>query len=154
MNPERVVIDTNVFISAALVPGAVPSRVVAYVLQHQRLLFSEQTFEELRTRLHRPKFDRYLSLDDRKLLLHDFNAAADWVALDEVSSFSRDKDDDKFVQTALNGGARWLVSGDADLLCLGSVQSVQIVTPGQALTALIKRLDTPTDRKSAIVKVQ
>jgi uncharacterized protein len=134
MNPERVVIDTNVLISAALVPGATPSRVVAYVLQHQRLLFSEQTFEELSTRLHRPKFDRYLSLDDRKLLLHDFNAAAEWVTLDAVSSFSRDRDDDKFVQTALSGGARWLVSGDADLLCLGSVQSVQIMTPAQALS--------------------
>jgi uncharacterized protein len=134
MSPERVVIDTNVLISAALVPGTAPSRVVAWVLQHQRLLFSEETFEELRTRLHRPKFDRYLSLDDRKLLLHDFNAAADWVALREVSSFSRDRDDDKFVQTALNGGARWLISGDADLLCLGSVQSVQIMTPAQALS--------------------
>ena len=138
MNPERVVIDTNVLISAALVPGAVPSRVVAYVLQHQRLLFSEQTFEELRTRLHRPKFDRYLSLDDRKLLLHDFNAAAEWVALGEVFSFSRDRDDDKFVQTALNGGARWLISGDADLLCLGSVQTVQIMTPAQALSVFME----------------
>ena len=138
MNPERVVIDTNVLISAALVPGAVPSRVVAYVLQHQRLLFSEQTFEELRTRLHRPKFDRYLSLDDRKLLLHDFNAAAEWVALGEVFSFSRDRNDDKFVQTALNGGARWLVSGDADLLCLGSVQTVQIMTPAQALSVFME----------------
>ena len=134
MIPERVVIDTNVLISAALMPGATPARLVACVLERQRLLFSEQTFEELRTRLHRPKFDRYLSLDDRKLLLHDFNAAADWVALDEVSSFSRDQDDDKFVQTALNGGARWLVSGDADLLCLGSVQAVQIITPAQALS--------------------
>ena len=137
MIPERVVIDTNVLISAALMPGATPARLVACVLERQRLLFSEQTFEELRTRLHRPKFDRYLSLDDRKLLLHDFNAAADWVALDEVSSFSRDQDDDKFVQTALNGGARWLVSGDADLLCLGSVKSVQIVTPAQALSIFI-----------------
>ena len=138
MNPERVVIDTNVLICAALLPGATPSRLVACVLEYQRLLFSEQTFEELRTRLHRPKFDRYLSLDDRKLLLHDFNAAADWVALDEVSSFSRDRDDDKFVQTALNGGARWLVSGDADLLCLGSVQTVQIMTPAQALSVFME----------------
>jgi uncharacterized protein len=88
--------------------------------------------------LHRPKFDRYLSRDDRKLLLHDFNAAAEWVTLDAVSSFSRDRDDDKFVQTALNGGARWLVSGDADLLCAASVQSVQIMTPAQALSVFTK----------------
>ena len=78
--------------------------------------------------------DRYLSLGDRKRLLYDFNAAADWVALDEVSRFSRDRDDYKFVQTALNGGVRWLVSGDVDLSCLGSVQGVQIMTPAQALS--------------------
>ena len=41
--------------------------------------------------------------------------------------------------------ARRLRIGDADLLCLGSVQSVQIVTPGQALTALMKRPGRPTD---------
>lgn len=145
MSLERVVIDTNVLISAALLPGGTPSRLVAFVLEHQRLLFSEQTFEELRTRLYRPKFDRYLSLEDRKLLLHDFNAAADWVALDAVANFSRDHDDDKFVQTALNGGARWLVSGDADLLCLESVQSVQIVTPAQALTMFRQKPGPHTD---------
>jgi uncharacterized protein len=132
-NPERVVIDTNVLISAALVPTGAPARVVAYVLEHYRLLFSQPTFDELHTRLHRPKFDRYLSLEDRKLLLHDFNAAADWVDLGEVARFSRDVDDDKFLQTAINGGARWLISGDADLLVLGQVQSVRIVLPAQAL---------------------
>ena len=31
---ERVVIDTNVLISAALLPGATPSRLVACVLEH------------------------------------------------------------------------------------------------------------------------
>ena len=56
MNPERVVIDTNVLISAALVPAATPSQVVNFVLEHYRLLFSEQTFEELRTRLYRPSW--------------------------------------------------------------------------------------------------
>ena len=136
MSSERVVIDTNVLISATLVHGAAPFQLVNCVLEHHHLLFLKQTFEELRTRLYRPKFDRYLSLDDRRRLLHDFNAAADWVALDEVSRFFRDRNNDKFVQTALNGVARWLVSGDDDLSCLGSVQRVQIMTPGQALSVL------------------
>jgi uncharacterized protein len=135
-SPERVVVDTNVLISAALAPSGAPALLVAYVLEHRRLLFSQPTFDELHTRLHRPKFDRYLSLDDRKLLLHDFNAAADWVDLGKVARFSRDADDDKFVQTAIDGGACWLVTGDADLLVLGQVQSVRIVSPAQALALL------------------
>ncbi len=43
-------------------------------------------------------------------------------------SLLRDPDDAKFVACALVAGVRWLVSGDADLLDLRHVESVEIVT--------------------------
>ncbi len=43
-------------------------------------------------------------------------------------SLLRDPDDAKFVACALAAGVRWLVSGDADLLDLRRVESVEIVT--------------------------
>jgi predicted nucleic acid-binding protein len=45
-------------------------------LAKHRLVFSQATFDELESRLWRPKFDRYLDLETRRLLLHDFNAVA------------------------------------------------------------------------------
>ncbi len=129
------VIDTNVLISAALSLHSPPARVVRHVLAHGRLLFSDATFAELQTRLWRPKFDRYLSIEDRKQLLHDFGAAGVRVDVPpdvQARRFSRDPDDDAFVHAALAGGARLLVSGDQDLLTLGAVESIDILTPAQA----------------------
>jgi len=142
MRVSRVVIDTNVLISAALTSGTPPARVTQFFLVHGRILFSRETFAELEERLWRPKFDRYLSMEMRKLLLHDLNAVADWIDLEahpEVTTVhhSRDASDDKFIHTALIGSADLLVSGDRDLVDLGSVSGLSILAPVDAL-ALIR----------------
>jgi len=140
MKAERFVIDTNVLISASFSGKTPPGLVVRHVLAQGHILFSEATFAELESRLWRPKFDRYLSIESRKQLLHDFRAVALWVnVLHDVGirKFSRDPDDDKFVHVALTGGARVLVSGDRDLLDLGSVDSVDIVAPATALEQVL-----------------
>ena len=72
----RVVVDTNVLLSAALVPEGVPARLLDWLLAHSRLVFSSTTFAELETRLWKPKFDRYVSIEQRKRLLHDLKASA------------------------------------------------------------------------------
>lgn len=139
MKAERVVVDTNVLISAALSAGGPPSRLVRHVLQHGRLLFSDASFAELHTRLWRPKFDRYLRIEDRKQLLHDFGAVGVWIDVPAAvadRTFSRDADDDKFLHLALAGQADLLVSGDLDLLDLGAVEGIAIVTPAQACAGL------------------
>lgn len=109
MKAERIVVDTNVLISAAVSPHSTPARLVALVLGQHRLLFSDASFAELETRLWRPKFDPYLTADIRKRLLHDFAAVADWVKPDEhMTGYCRDADDDKFIHAAQTGGAKWL----------------------------------------------
>ena len=140
MKVRRVVIDTNVLISAALIANSPPALAVNLALQHGRVVFSESTFAELETRLWRAKFDRYLTLEARKALLHDWRAVSDWVSLAQTASIttrhSRDADDDMFVHVAVACGAGLLVSGDRDLLDLGTVAGVPIVTPAQACTRI------------------
>lgn len=136
MRIELAVVDTNVLISAALAPRSAPAQVVDCLLQHATLVFSRETFEELETRLWRPKFDRYLDMDRRRLLLHDFAAACRWVDLPPRPrpAYSRDPDDDVFLHTALHGKAEWLVSGDQDLLTLPPADwGFEILSPAQAL---------------------
>ncbi len=135
MKAERAVIDTNVLISAALSADSAPARITLWILEHSRLLFSPQTFAELETRLWRPKFDRYLSPEARRHLLHDFNAVAEWVELPDEPrpAYSRDPDDDKFIHTALAGKADWLISGDSDLLDLPPIAGLVMLSPAQAL---------------------
>ena len=70
MKAERVVLDTNVLISAALRPDGPPRTVVDAVRsENGMLLFSDGTFEELRSRFYRPKFDRYVGREGRGGLL-------------------------------------------------------------------------------------
>lgn len=136
MRIERAVIDTNVLISAALSPRSASAQVVDFLLHQATLVFSRETFEELETRLWRPKFDRYLDMDRRRLLLHDFAAAARWVDLPPPPrpAYSRDPDDDVFLHTAQHGKAEWLVSGDKDLLEVAPAGwSFEILSPTQAL---------------------
>ena len=131
--PARVVLDTNVLISAALLPQSVPVRLLQHVLVRSRLVFSQATFTELETRLWKPKFDRYVSLETRRSLLADLSAVAEWVAPKSTARHSRDADDDAFIHAAIEGGTTWLVSGTEDLLVLGRVQAVEIIRPAEAV---------------------
>jgi uncharacterized protein len=132
----RVVVDTNIWISAALSVTGAPAQMLRRVLQLGVPVFSEATFAELEVRLWKPKFDRYISMDVRRALLRDANAAAHWVVIPEqiaALAYSRDVEDDKFIHTALAASATWLVTGDKDLLVLQKVLSVEILTPSSAL---------------------
>jgi len=132
-----VVIDTNVWISAALSHKGAPAVLVRFVLAQAVPVFSPATFNELKSRLWKPKFDRYLSMELREQLLNDANAAAQWVdipaAIAKVAH-CRDTDDDVFIHTALAASASWLITGDQDLLVLPPMPRVQILTPAAALT--------------------
>ncbi len=72
MTSIKLFIDTNITVSAALSSTGAPAKLVQEALAHHRLVFSQPTFDELRTRLFRPKFDRYISLELRESLLHAF----------------------------------------------------------------------------------
>jgi putative PIN family toxin of toxin-antitoxin system len=132
----KVVVDTNVLLSAALSPRGAPAELVDRLLAEGRLIFSEVTFAELESRIWKPKFDRYLPIEHRKQILHELNSSALWVEVPVSISkqlFSRDLKDDPFIHAALAAGASRLISGDDDLLCLHPLGTLHIVTPRAAL---------------------
>jgi putative PIN family toxin of toxin-antitoxin system len=51
----------------------------------------------------------------------------------QVPKVCRDPDDDQVLAVAVEGNAGWIVSGDNDLLDLGSYRGVEIVTPAKLL---------------------
>jgi putative PIN family toxin of toxin-antitoxin system len=129
------VLDTNVLISALLSSQGAPHALVQHILRNGNLVFSSATFEELRSRIYRPKFDVYLSLEMREALLHDFQSIARWIEPNVVPPCSRDPSDDVFIATALKAGLSFLVSGDEDLLGANLPPGFQVLTPAQALSA-------------------
>ncbi len=135
----RVVVDTNVLLSAALAPHGIPAELVDWLLAEKRLVFSQTTFAELESRIWKPKFDRYFPIERRKRLLREFNAAAQWVDVPPaiaIQNFSHDVSDDAFIHVAISANINRLISGDDDLLCLHPLGSLQILSPRSALTEI------------------
>ncbi len=131
----KVVVDTNVLLSAALSPAGAPAILLAWLLVNTSLVLSKATLGELQTRIFKPKFDRYLSLETRKRILHDVSAAAIWTEVQAdlaAQRFCRDPDDDAFIHVAIAADACAIVSGDADLLVLDPIRAIRILTPRMA----------------------
>ncbi len=131
MKVKSVVIDTNVLISSALSTKGVPATCVKYFIQHSKIVFSDETYEEFYSRLWRPKFDAYISREKRKSILLDFSNIAEWVEINGELNLCRDPDDNKFLAVAIKANVDMLVSGDRDLLDMKSIEGIPIYTPAQ-----------------------
>ena len=130
MRAERCVVDTNLLISALLEPGGRTGAALDVIRAASGvLLFSDETFAELASRLMRPKFDRYVDQTIRHRFLSDLIGVAEWVTVTGALHACRDPDDDKFLETAVNGEAECIVTGDADLLALDPFGELRILTP-------------------------
>jgi uncharacterized protein len=137
MKAERCVIDTNVLISALLQPSGRTGKVLDAVRATGGvLIFSNETFAELASRLARPKFDRYIGRAIRQQFLSDLAAVAEWVPIVGAVHACRDPDDDKFLETAISGEADCIVTGDRDLLVLHPFEGLAILTPRDFLSAV------------------
>jgi uncharacterized protein len=124
----RLVVDTNVFVSAALKESSWPAHTIRWISRYGGLLKSEPTERELLTVLQRPRFADKLPpwfLPDVRHILD----SAEAVQITELAALCRDPADDKFVQLAINGRADLIVSGDSDLLSLDEVRGIPIVSP-------------------------
>lgn len=130
MCPEcHLVIDTNLWISRLLLPRSVSAQAVDRAIQWGRPLMSDETLAELADVLARPKFDRYVSREDRQQFLLKLGGIVKLVPVIQRVRVSRDPEDDKFLDLALAGQARYLLTGDQDLLVLNPFHGIRIMTP-------------------------
>lgn len=129
MTSARFVLDTNVIISALLLPRSVPRQAFDRALTRGVLLASVATLDELDEVLRRKKFDRYVAQEQRLAFLAALIRDSITVDVTEVVTGCRDAKDDKFLELAVNGNATSIISGDPDLLVLHPFRGIPIVTP-------------------------
>jgi len=125
----RVVADTNVLVSRLILPDSVPAQVLRQVELNSLLLFSESTMYELADVLSRQKFDRYVSLDDRRGFIERLGKIAEFIPIVQLVRECCDPKDDKFLEVALNGSADMIITGDTDLLAMNPWRGVEIFSP-------------------------
>jgi uncharacterized protein len=91
MNSEQLrgVFDNNVLVSAALL-GGVPRKAFDILLNNGSILVSVPVLPELAEVLSRPKFDKYVTRDERMRFLVSFLKVAEMVKISETITVCRD----------------------------------------------------------------
>ncbi len=135
----RVVVDTNVFVSAILKDKSLPAMAVRLVERRGYLLKSAATELQLFEVLARPYLAELIA-PASQAWLKGLMAKAEMVSITERIAASRDATDDKFLELAVNGGAAVIVSGDADLLALNPFRDIAIIQPAAFVQAGIGSL--------------
>src|SRR5437870_8861311 len=128
---DRVVIDTNALISRLVLPGSVPGQAVRKAVDEDQLLASDDTIMELADVLARPKFDPYMTVEERRQFLRLFDRVAERIPITHIVRACRDPKDDKVLELAVNGAAQLIITGDADLLALHPFRGIDILTPAR-----------------------
>jgi uncharacterized protein len=127
--PAYIVIDTNVLISAGLLPQSKTAQVLALAVEHFLIAQNQHTWHELETRITRPKFDRYFGDSGRMEHLVKIAQSMQHFEVTAEVSVSRDTTDDKFIALAIDAGAGILISGDPDLKEVRMHRGVEILSP-------------------------
>lgn len=136
----RVVLDANVLISALISPRGSPARVLA-VWERGRfeLLISPFGLSELDHTLRYPRLRQRYGLSEDLIREYVARVASQALLIEPsapVAGISRDEADDNYLACATAGQASYVVSGDADLLALGSYEGIPILSPAGFLAAL------------------
>jgi len=132
----RVVIDTNVVVSAVLLPRSTPRQAFDRAIEKSQLLLSNPILAELSDVLARPKFDRYIPARLRAEFLAALIDKAELVTITAVVTDCRDPKDNKYLELAVSGRASHILTGDADLLALHPYAGVSIIQPQAFLQEL------------------
>jgi uncharacterized protein len=126
----RVVLDTNVLVSALLFKGRVSGFVTLWQQGKLAPLLSKETFEELNKVLTYPKFS--LDREEIRGIVED-EVLPFFEIVEPIEGVCPDPDDDPFIACAVSGGAEFVVSGDGQLVGLKQYKRVRFVTPSEFL---------------------
>jgi len=125
----RIVIDTNVVISALCFPISTPRIAFDLAREKSDILCSEECFSEIQSVLNRKKFDQYIDRELREEFLNKYKEILVFIEIVTKIRECRDHKDNKFLELALDGNAEIIISGDKDLLELDPFSGIRILDP-------------------------
>jgi predicted nucleic acid-binding protein len=124
--------------SAVASSGALREIVEAWLLERRFVvLSSDQVLDELEAALAKPFFAKKIAPQDRAAHVALVRREAVVVlARTSVRGVAPDPADDAILAAAVDGGTRYLVTGDKPLRALGAFRGVEIVTPRELVDLL------------------
>jgi uncharacterized protein len=129
----RVVLDTNVLVSALLFTGISSELVSLWQRSAITVLLSRGILEEYLRVFSYPKF-QLLEGEIKGLIEEELLPYVEVVKpRRRLRIVERDPSDNKFLECAVAGKARAIISGDKDLLSIGRYRQIRIQSPAQFL---------------------
>jgi uncharacterized protein len=131
----RVVLDTNVLVSAIISDGKSRELLRRGIANQFFIITSDLILKELVSVLNRPKFKT--SEDEINRIIRAFIESAEIVSIkSEFEAVKKDPKDNIIIETAYDGNADLIVSGDSHLLTLKSFRGIKIMTVENTLQLL------------------
>ncbi|MCW4044792.1 MAG: putative toxin-antitoxin system toxin component, PIN family [Candidatus Bathyarchaeota archaeon] len=131
----RAVLDTNVIVSALISEGKPRTLFRKGINGQFAMLTSEPLLKELARVLGRPKF-RTSPSEIRRVTQALLNSTELVEIKSRLRVVTEDPKDDVVIETAMDGHADFIVTGDRHLLKLESFREIKIVTVEEALKLL------------------
>ncbi|NLB74926.1 MAG: putative toxin-antitoxin system toxin component, PIN family [Crenarchaeota archaeon] len=123
----RVVLDTNVLVSALISDGKSRELLKMGIVKQYAIVISDLILKELALVLSRPKFKT--SQDEVQRVIVALMRTAEVVNVtSKLKAVKEDPKDDMIVDTAYDGNANMIVTGDSHLLALNEYREIKIVT--------------------------
>lgn len=133
----RVVLDTNIVVSAMLKPDTLPEAILNLAIDGKiQLCVSEPILAEYEQVLRRPR----LGIDSKKvsLAMEQIRKAGRLVAASKAVTAAYDPDDNKFLECAQAAHADYLVTGNQRHFP-GHWKKTQVIGPRELIEALIQK---------------
>ena len=107
----RIVLDTNVFVSGLLTPFGSSAEIVRMVFSGELLLYIDaRILSEYQDVLHRPKFK--FNKDQIGILIDFIKQYGQFISSSPLTNRLPDPDDEPFLEVAIAGKVRSLVTGN------------------------------------------
>lgn len=131
MGRGRVVLDTNIYLSAAISPNGVPARALTLAYADFDPVYSHETVLELVEKLNSEKMARWIDANERIRLMAFVLRESTLIDPVPLVTGLADPDDDMFASLALAAGARAIVTGDKAFLAARMIEAIPILNARQ-----------------------
>ena len=140
----RIVLDTNVLVSAFISKLGHSARILDLVSMFEeiQLVLSESILDEFEDVLSRDEVKERFGYSDRDIELLAQSAREISTIVEARSGFKivkQDPKDDAVLNTAYDGKADYIVSGDHHLQNLKNLRGIKIVNPRQMMKIITRR---------------
>lgn len=127
MSKIKIVVDTNIFISAFLGSKKAKFLLKEILNDEYTLIISAAQLAEIKEVFLRPKFKKYISAGEVEELINLLSLKVITPAIYDNINDCRDKKDNMILEEAVYGNAQYIITGDEDLLVLNPYRWIKIV---------------------------